>query len=164
MGDTRRGSQKLRRYVEEEWLPHHEMEARTRENHSYYLERRILPEFGSMRMVEILPLDVRRWVTKLKNDGVSPNVIRHCMTVLSAIFSTALNDQVTQLHPCRGVMTPPAPKRPRTIVSPEQFDAIYEALPSDHMRLLAELAIESGLRWGELTELDRKTLTSRRAS
>ena len=90
MGDTRRGSQKLRRYVEEEWLPYHEMEARTRENYSYYLERRILPEFGSMRMVEILPLDVRRWVTKLKNDGVSLTVIRYCMTVLSAIFSTAL--------------------------------------------------------------------------
>jgi site-specific recombinase XerC len=112
MGDTRRGSQKLRRYVEEEWLPHHEMEARTRENYSYYLERHILPEFGSMRMVEILPLDVRRWVTKLKSDGVSPTVIRYCKTVLSAIFTTALNDQVTQLHPCRGVKTPPVPKRP----------------------------------------------------
>jgi integrase len=147
------GSQKLRRYVEEEWLPHHEMEARTRENYSYYLERRILPEFGSMRIVEILPLDVRRWVTKLKNDGVSPTVIRFCMTVLSAIFTTALNDQVTQLHPCRGVKTPPVPKRPRTIVSPEQFEAIYAALPSEDMRLLAELAIETGLRWGELTEL-----------
>ncbi len=158
MGDTRRGSQKLRRYVEEEWLPHHEMEARTRENYSYYLERHILPEFGSMRMVEILPLDVRRWVTKLKNDGVSPTVIRYCMTVLSAIFTTALNDQVTQLHPCRGVKTPPVPKRPRTIVSPEQFDAIYAALPSEHMRLLAELAIESGLRWGELTELRPKDI------
>ena len=75
------------------------------------------------------------------------------MTVLSAIFSTALNDQVTQLQ---GRQDAPGAEAPGTIVSPEQFDAIYAALPSDHMRLLAELAIESGLRWGELTELRPK--------
>jgi integrase len=158
MGDPRRGQQRFRRYVLEEWLPHHEMEARTRENYTYYLERLILPEFGPMKMVEILPLDVRRWVTGLKNQSISPTVIRYAMTVLSAIFTTALNDQVIKLHPCRGVKTPPVPKRPRTIISPEQFNAIYAALPSEPMRLLAELAIETGLRWGELTELRPKDI------
>jgi len=158
MGDPRRGQQRFRRYVLEEWLPHHEMEARTRENYTYYLDRRIIPEFGPRRMIEVLPLDVRRWVATLKSDGVSPTVIRYCMTVLSAIFTTALYDQVIQQHPCRGVKTPPVPKRPRTIVSPEQFDAIYAALPTELMRLLAELAIETGLRWGELTELRPKDI------
>jgi hypothetical protein len=33
------------------------------------------------------------------------------MTVLSAIFTTALNDQVTFLHPCKGVKTPPLAKK-----------------------------------------------------
>jgi integrase len=158
IGDPRRGQQRFRRYVLEEWLPHHEIEARTRENYTYYLERLILPEFGPMRMVEILPLDVRRWVTTLKSDGVSPTVIRYAMTVLSAIFTTALNDQVIKLHPCRGVKTPPVPKRLRTIISPEQFNAIYAAIPSERMRLLTELAIETGLRWGELTELRPKDI------
>jgi integrase len=153
LGDPRRGQQQLRRYVAEEWLPHHQVEARTRENYTYYLGRHILPALGSMRMIEILPSDVREWVTSLKDDGVSPAVIRYCMTILSAIFTTALNDQVTHLHPCRGVKTPPVPRRPRTIVSPQQFESIYASLPSDVMRLLAELDIETGLRWGELTEL-----------
>jgi integrase len=155
LGDPRRGQQQLRRYGAEQWLPHHQMEARTRENYTYYLDRHVLPALGSMRMIEILPSDVREWVTSLKDDGVSPAVIRYCMTILSAIFTTALNDQVTHLHPCRGVKTPPVPRRPRTIVSPEQFELIYASLPSDVMRLLAELDIETGLRWGELTELRR---------
>jgi len=158
LGDPRRGQQRFQRYVLEEWLPHHEMEARTRENYTYYLDRHIIPTFGSMRIVEILPTDVREWVTTLKNDGVSPAVIRYCMTILSAIFTTALNDQVTQLHPCRGVKTPPVPRKPRTIVTPEQFDAIYAALPSEVMRLLVEVDIETGLRWGELTELRPKDI------
>jgi len=80
-------------------------------------------------------------------------VIAENKVILSAIFTTALNDQVTFLHPCKGVKTPPVPVKPRTIITPEQFTAIYEALPDARWRLLVETDIESGLRWGELTEL-----------
>ncbi len=45
------------------------------------------------------------------------------------------------------------PSTPRTIITPEQFSAIYNALPDADAQLLVETAIESGLRWGELTEL-----------
>jgi integrase len=73
--------------------------------------------------------------------------------ILSAIFTTALNDQIVFLHPCKGVKVPPTPSKPLTIVTPEQFDAIYHALPDAMSRLLVETDIESGLRWGELAEL-----------
>ncbi|HEY5988148.1 MAG TPA: site-specific integrase, partial [Streptosporangiaceae bacterium] len=72
--------------------------------------------------------------------------------ILSAIFTAALND-VTFLHPCKGVKTPTVPTKPLKIITPEQFDAIYEALPDALSRLLVETDIETGLRWGELTEL-----------
>jgi integrase len=76
-----------------------------------------------------------------------------CFAVLSAIFTTAFNDQITQLHPCRGVKTPPIPKKVRNIVTPQQFEQIHAALPNAATKLLVELDTESGLRWGELTEL-----------
>ncbi len=152
-GDPRRGRQTFERYVHDEWLPNHVMELRTRENYVYYLDRRILPEFGPMRMAEILPAHVREWVTKLRREGVGPSAIKYCMVILSAIFTTALNDQVAPLHPCRGVKTPPIPKRTHRVITPEQFDDLHAALPSELMQLLVETDIESGLRWGELTEL-----------
>ena len=105
-----------------------------------------------MRMIEVMPSDVREWITHLANENVSAHVIRYCKTILGAIFTTALND-VVHLHPVRGVKSPPIAKKPRSIVTPEQFGELYLALPSDSMKLLAETAIESGLRWGELTEL-----------
>jgi hypothetical protein len=71
-GDPLRGRQTFRRYVTEEWLPSHQMEARTRENYTYYLEGRLLPWFGGMRMVEVMPADVREWIAQLKQEGVSP--------------------------------------------------------------------------------------------
>jgi integrase len=55
--------------------------------------------------------------------------------------------------PCKGVKTPPVPAQPRTIITPEQFAALYECLPDAQSKLLVETAVESGLRWGELTEL-----------
>ena len=79
-----------------------------------------------MRMMDILPEHVREWVASMKAGGVSPPTIRYAMVVLGAIFTTALNDQVTSLHPCRGVKTPPVPAQPRTILTPEQFAVLYE--------------------------------------
>ena len=74
------------------------------------------------------------------------------MVVLGAIFTTALIDQVTSLHPRRSVEIPPVPAQPRTI-TPEQFAVLYNCLSDARSKLLAETAVESGLRWGELTEL-----------
>ena len=78
--------------------------------------------------------------------------VRRLRFVLSAIFTTALGD-VIFLHPCKGVKTPTVARKPLKIITPEQFDAIYEALPDPVSRLLIETGIESGCRWGELTEL-----------
>jgi integrase len=43
--------------------------------------------------------------------------------------------------------------QPRTIITPEQFAVLYGCLPDAQSKLLVETAVESGLRWGELTEL-----------
>jgi integrase len=153
LGEPGRGRQTFRDYVEKTWLPNHEIEATTRQSYSYVLQKHILPEFGPMRMIDIMPEHVREWVAGMKRRGVRPPTIRQCFVLLSAVFTTALNDQVTFLHPCKGVKTPPVPAQPRTIITPEQFAALYECLPDEQSRLLVETDVESGLRWGELTEL-----------
>ena len=60
---------------------------------------------------------------------------------------------MTFLHPCKGVKTPTVAVKPLKIITPDQFDVIYTGLPTEEIRLLIETEIESGLRWGELTEL-----------
>jgi integrase len=152
LSDPRRGRQSFRRYVTEEWLPNHVIEASTREAYTYQIGKHILPWFGPMRMNEIMPSHVREWVTDLQAKGVTPATIQKLRFILSAIFTTALDD-VTFLHPCKGVKTPTVAKKPLEIITPEQFDAIYDELPDGSSQLLTETDIETGLRWGELTEL-----------
>lgn len=147
------GKLSFQRYVDEVWFPHHVIEASTREGYRYTLRKHLLPYFGRMRTSAILPGHVREWVTDRIRSGVSPAMIRQAKIVLSAIFTTALNDGVVPLHPCKGVKTPTVPRKEFRIVTPEQFDSIYASLPDEQSRLLVEVAIDSGLRWGELTEL-----------
>lgn len=151
--DMRRGRQRFGEYVTKTWLPNHVIEASTRQSYTYVINKYILPEFEAMPMIEIMPGAVRDFVRKMKESGASAHAIDKAKVILSAIFTTALNDQIVFLHPCKGVKVPPTPRKPLAIVTPEQFDAIYQALPDAMSRLLVETDIESGLRWGELTEL-----------
>jgi integrase len=154
VGDPARGRQTFRKYVEDRWLPNHVLEPTTREKYTYYLGAFIFPALGPMRMADIFPEHIREWISRMQHEGRSAWTIQYCKSsILSSIFTTALNDQVTYIHPCRGVKIPTVPATPRTIITPEQFDAVYTALPDADAQLLVETAIESGLRWGELTEL-----------
>ncbi|MFK3983106.1 tyrosine-type recombinase/integrase [Micromonospora sp. NPDC050397] len=153
MGDPRRGRQSFERYVIEQWLPFHVIEASTLQGYTYQINRHLIPYFGAMRLVDITPTDIREWVSKMTADGMKPKTLKNIKNILSAIFTTALNDQIIFFHPCKGVTTPHAPTRQLRIITPEQFDVIYDALPDSFMQLLVEVSIETGLRWGELTEL-----------
>ncbi len=151
--DSGRSRQLLRRYVEDEWFPNHQIELTTRQNYRYVLDKHILPVFGGYKMIAILPADIRAWLTTLKDAGVKPATIKYCLSVLSAVFTTAFNDQITTLHPCAGIKAPTVPTGQRRIITPDQFAAIHAALPTAELRLLIETDIETGLRWGELIEL-----------
>jgi integrase len=158
VGDPARGRMTFQRYVEETWLPNHQMEPSTRQGYTYMIYKHVLPTFGRMRMIDILPEHVREWVATLQASGVTPVTIKSIKIVLSAIFTTAFNDQVTFIHPCKGVKTPTVARKPPVIITPEQFNMVYQALADADAQLLVETDIESGLRWGELTELRIKDL------
>jgi integrase len=158
VGDPKRGRQRFGDYVENEWFPNHVLEESTREGYRHTLDKYVLPEFGAMRMVEILPADVRAWIKTLESRGVRPPTIRQCKVVLDAVLTTAVNDQITFLHAGKGVKTPAVAKKAKRLITAEHYERIHSALPDDTMRLLVETDIESGLRWGELTELRPKDI------
>jgi integrase len=153
-GDSRRGRQTFQSYVQDKWLPHHLLEPGVRSNYGGQIGKHLVPFFGPMKMRDILPEHIRQWLTYMQAKGASARTIQYCKgSILNAIFTTALEDEVVTVHPSRGVKTPPVPAKPRVIITADQFNLLYQALRDADARLLVETAIESGLRWGELTEL-----------
>ena len=151
-----RGQQNFERYVRDKWFPNHRLELRSRETYHYYLERWVIPWFKHMRLIEVMPDDIREFIMDLERKGAKASSIGYCLTILSAIFTTALNGQAVFFHPCRGVSAPTVAKKVRQIVTPEQYDLLHKALAEEKWQLLVETDIETGLRWGELTELRPK--------
>ena len=100
--DLRRGRQRFGEYVTETWLPSHVMELSTRQSYTYLINKYLLPEFRSLQMIEIMPGTVRDFVRKTQNDGASPYTVDKARTILSAIFTTALNDQGHLPAPLQG--------------------------------------------------------------
>lgn len=163
LGDPKRGRQKFRAYVTETWFPNHEIEASTRQNYSYVLNKHVMPEFGGMRMIDILPEHVREWMTRMGETGVPAQTRRQSKVVLDAILTTAFNDQVTLLHAGKGVKRPTVAKKTKRIITSEQFDRFHAEIgkcehDGERMQLLVETDIETGMRWGELTELRVKDI------
>jgi integrase len=164
-GNPSRGRQTFEAYVLDEWLPHHLLEPGVRSNYASHIRNHLMPFFGPMKMRDIMPEHVRQWVTWMKGKAASAQTIRYSKgSVLNAIFTTALADEVVTIHPSHGVKIPPTPEKPRRIITPAQFDRLYQALPDADTQLLVETDIESGMRWGELTEIRSATSTSPPAS
>jgi integrase len=158
-GDPGRGKRSFEAYVLDDWLPYHQLEPGVRSEYARQIRKHLLPFFGPMKMRDIMPEQVRQWVSAMQAKGARPRTIQYCkVSILNAIFTTALADEVVTIHPSRGVKTPPVPKKPRRIITATEFDLLYQALPDADTRLLVETDIESGLRWGELTELRPRDL------
>jgi integrase len=152
-GNPSRGKQTFETYVLEKWLPHHLLEPGVRSNYAGHIRNHLLPFFGPMKMRDILPEHVRQWITWMKDKDASAQTIKYSKgSILNAILTTALDDGVVTIHASHGVKTPPTPGKPRFIITPAQFDRLYQALPDADAQLLVETDIESGMRWGELTE------------
>jgi integrase len=148
-----RGRMLFQTYAEQYWLPNLTVEVSTQEGYTYGLNARIMPFFGQKRMNDIYPTDIKRWLAELKEAGASARNRKYLKAILSAVLTSAVDDQVLFTNVCRLVKTEPVPKKSLVIVTPDQFDQFYNALPDDMSKLLTETDIETGMRWGELTEL-----------
>jgi hypothetical protein len=82
--DLRSGRQPFARYVTQAWLAEHQMEANTRQGYTSVINRYLLPEFGAMRMVEILPSHIRDFLRRLTEAGRSATTVL-CLPKMSSM-------------------------------------------------------------------------------
>jgi len=99
IGDPARGRMTFQQYVEETWLPNHEIEPTTRQSYTYSIYKHILPEFGPMRMVDILPEHIREWVGKLRSARRSWVPARYCVRKRLAEHAKSLQQVMSWCRP-----------------------------------------------------------------
>jgi hypothetical protein len=156
-GDPSRGRQTFEAYVLEKWLPHHLLESGVRKNYAGHIRNHLLPFFGPMKMRDVMPEHVREWVTYMKDKGASAYTIEFAKgSVLNAIFTTALMDDVVTIHPSHGVKTPATPSKPRRIITSRCCPARCPGQPGTSSPIVRTASVSVA------TQLTRATCTAAR--
>lgn len=118
-----------------------------------------LPTWRSWKLGEVEPAEVRALYRRLRAAGKSTATLRTLRAALSAMYSTAVEDGVTDSNPIRGVRLPGGendedePKQAKALTR-EELRTFLAALPDDgYWRLFFELLATTGLRIGEAVGL-----------
>lgn len=146
----------------------------TLQSYKTLLRYQIAPLIGDLKVQDITPTVLDKWIRDLQRTGLSFNTLSRAHTLLHQALSYAVYPaQLINTNPINYIKVPKsAPKNivKRTIITPEQIKALLEKYPfgkSYHIPIL--LMYHTGMRIGEVVGLswsdvnfETKELTVRR--
>jgi integrase len=121
------------------------------------IETYALPRWGSWRLADVEPADVRELFADARRDGTSTAALRRLRASLSVMFATAVEDGLLRSNPISGVRIPaavnddPEDARPKALTRAE-LRMLLAAIPAER-RLLFEFLAHTGMRIGEAVGL-----------
>ncbi|WP_432850614.1 tyrosine-type recombinase/integrase [Amycolatopsis sp. CA-161197] len=149
-------------FAEPGWIDSLDVDQRTEENYRSFLKVHIMPKWKNYPLPEITNLKARVWKKELHALGLAPSTVDSIMKCFSMLLSDAADENLLPANPIRkprrGRRQRPQ-RRVRQIWS-ESDDVLAIAdqaalVYGPGAALLIVTAAWTGLRWGELTGLDR---------
>jgi integrase len=151
--DPRGGAESVASWAER-WFAVRVVRPSTKATDEGRLRKHLLPEFGALALKDVTPLGVRAWVAKMVATGLSPRTVRHCHGLLRVCLGDAVVEGLLLHNPCVGTRLPPLGHREQRVLTPDQLERLFDAVPA-HYRPLVTVAAATGMRWGELAGLRR---------
>ena len=76
----------------------------TKAGYEGFLTSRVIPEFGSVELNRIDSASIRRWMSSMHAQGLSPSHIRQAAGVLRASLGKAVADGLIASNPANGIL------------------------------------------------------------
>lgn len=137
-----------------------ELSPRTRAHYRRLLDEHLLPTFGNVTLVSIEPEDVDAWHALTLPHA--PTMRAHAYSLLRTILGTATDRRLIASNPAKirgaGNVDRVHKVEPATV---EELVVIVEHMPQRH-RLMVLLAAWCALRFGELAELRRSDVLTKK--
>jgi integrase len=129
----------------------------TRPEYRRPIEVHALPRWGRWWLGDVEPRDVRELFADMRVRGASAATVKKLRAALSAMFATAVEDDLLRANPVRGVRIPRAEGEPEGDGRPkamtrEELGVMLAALPAEWL-LFFELLAHTGLRFSEAAGL-----------
>jgi integrase len=116
------------------------------------LAKRVLPEFGGIRLSELSRAEVQGFVDALLGEGLSPSTVGNTLNPLQAIYRHAVRRDLVAVNPTRDIELPASRGRRDRIASATEAARLLAVLPTRDRAIWAT-AFYAGLRRGELQAL-----------
>src|SRR3954453_8233214 len=113
----------------------------------------LVPKLGSLPLDRLRPSDVEALVLAKRRAGLSASSVRTIYTVLRAALDVAVRDGLIQRNPAALVKRPAVERKDAGYLSPQQAEALLEAIRGDRLEALYRLMLATGLRRGEALAL-----------
>lgn len=121
-----------------------------------YLTHYVVPRFGTLRLPEITPLMVDRWILELRDGDLSPSTCNRILGTLKVMLAEAVRLGLLPLNPASVVGELKEEPKERGILSLEELVALFgpgaigKVWSNDHRHYACNfLAAAGGLRLGE---------------
>lgn len=125
----------------------------TRPEYRRPIEAHAIPKWGTWRLAEVEPADVRELFGSMRKAGATTSQIRKLRVALSAMFATAVDDGLLRSNPVQGVRIPAGrgeePTDDRKALTRAELRLLLAATPDDWRRLFLEFLAHTGLRISE---------------
>nr|WP_020621300.1 site-specific integrase [Cohnella laeviribosi] len=154
----------------EEWYTKYakkEISPRTLDIYMRFIKNRILPVFGHMRLDQIKPFHIVKFLSELSDEGsrhdgkhgrLSSGTVHYLYRVLNNVLSRAEEWKIIKKNPASDVKKPKVTYKEVEVYTEEEVAALFKALENEpiHWRMMITLAITTGLRRGEIVGLEWK--------
>lgn len=148
----------LKQYGERVFMPSKSvtMSENSRSNYQGYLDKRIYPALGDLKMPEITPAQITAFLLSIQAEGKAHSTVVKVYTILQGIFRMAYLGDMIDRNPLDKVERPKPRKDEIKSTEPEAYTAeevqkILTALEKEPLkwRALVHVLIDTGIRRGE---------------
>lgn len=128
--------------------------ARSQATHDLYkiaADTHISPHLGQLRLEDIAPVNIKRWLTALQDVG--PRARQNAFNVLKRAMNEAVRLQQVRANPLASFQAPVHNRKPILPFTAAQASSIIEWFDSTYWSLFVRTAFETGMRQGEILGL-----------
>ena len=116
------------------------------------IRNHVMPRFGQVPIGQLQPVHIGQWVADLDASGLAPATTRKAYQLLAAALSSAVDNGLIPVSPCRNVKLPKLTSPVMRILEPAEIGALADAIDEKYRALVLTAAF-TGLRFGELAAL-----------
>jgi len=140
-------------FVSSVWQTTLGVRTQTKKDYERSLNSHILPNFGDVAMRDIRQVDLKAWLVRMQNQGLSERTIEKHLNLLASILKMAVENEYLHKSPFTGWKRGKAQKRHKvTPLTFQQVEGLAKALPPRY-QIMVWIGYFTGMRPSEMLGL-----------